>query len=192
MDQLLENSIMTDAELASLSLHNQEYFGILIERYEEKIRRYVRRITHVPHEDQEDILQNVFVKAYININGFNAKLSFNSWIYRIAHNEVIDWSRKETTRKKYGIYDHDDEVFNWTEDSTHFLKELDVRDQQVEVGKILGRLDIKYREILILRFMEGQSYRDMSDILKKPEGTIATLVNRAKKSFKEHYEEFTT
>jgi len=192
MDHLLENSIMTDTELAALSLYNQEYFGILIERYEEKLRRYVRRITYVSDEDQEDILQNVFLKAYINLNGFNKKLSFNSWIYRITHNEVIDWSRKEKTRKKYGYYDHDDELFTWTEDTQHFLKELDVRDRKVEVGKILERLDLKYREILVLRFMEGQSYRDMSDILKKPEGTIATLVNRAKQSFKEHYEEFTT
>ena len=192
MDELLKNSIMTDTELASLSLHNQEYFGILIERYEEKLRRYVRRITNVSNEDQEDILQNVFLKAYLNLNGFNSKLSFNSWIYRIAHNEVVDWSRKEKTRKKYGQCDFDDEVFTWTEDTQHFLEELNLRDRQVEVGKILGRLDMKYREILILRFMEGQSYRDMSDILKKPEGTIATLVNRAKQSFKEHYEEFTT
>ncbi len=188
MDQLLENSIMTDNELVSLSLTNPDYFGILVDRYEKKISRYIKRITNVSYEDQEDILQDVFLKTYINLHGFNKNLSFNSWIYRIAHNEIIDWSRREKTKIKYGKFDYEDDVFNWTQDAHHFLHKLDLRDQQKEIGTILNKLDIKYREVLILKFIEGQSYREISDILKKPEGTIATLINRAKKSFKYHYE----
>lgn len=191
MDQLLEKTIMTDNELVSLSLHSQEYFGILVERYEDKLRRYIRRITNINSEDQEDLLQDVFVKTYLNLNAFDNQLSFSSWIYRITHNEVVDWSRKESTRKKYGKYDYEDEVFTWTNDTQHFLQELDLRDQQIEIGKVLNQLDRKYREVLVLKFLEGQSYREISDILKKPEGTIATLINRAKKSFKEHYEQVT-
>ncbi|MFT7328144.1 MAG: RNA polymerase sigma-70 factor (ECF subfamily) [Crocinitomicaceae bacterium] len=181
---------MTDNELVSLSLINQEYFGILMGRYEFKLRRYVRRITNVNNEDQEDILQDIFLKTYLNLNGFNKTLSFSSWIYRITHNEVVDWSRKEKTRKKHGKYDYDDEIFNWTEDTQHFLNKLELQNQKKEIGTILNKLDVKYREVLVLKFIEDQSYREISDILKKPEGTIATLINRAKKSFKLHYETF--
>ncbi|MEA2112539.1 MAG: sigma factor-like helix-turn-helix DNA-binding protein, partial [Patescibacteria group bacterium] len=52
-----------------------------------------------------------------------------------------------------------------------------------EVFLMLSKIDIKYREVLILKFLEEKSYREMSDILRKPEGTIATLINRAKKEF---------
>lgn len=188
MDTSIKNLILTDNELVSLSLENQEYFGVLVERYEGKLSRYIRRITNVPIEDQEDILQNIFLKTYLNLNGFNKKLSFNSWVYRIAHNEIIDWSRREKIRIKYGKFDFEDEIFDWTADGQHFLQEFHALESQAEIGNILLQLEIKYREALVLKFIEGYSYREISDILKKPEGTIATLINRAKKSFKEHYE----
>ena len=79
-------------------------------------------------------------------------------------------------------------MFNWTLDGQDFLQELYLLESQKEVMDTLGSLTIKYREVLVLKFIEGYSYREMSDILKKPEGTIATLINRAKKSFKENYE----
>ena len=95
MVNTLNNCIYTDVELVGLSLENQQYFELLVDRYEKKLRRYIKRITYVTSEDQEDMLQNIFLKVYINLNGFNTDLSFNSWIYRIAHNEIIDWSRRE-------------------------------------------------------------------------------------------------
>ncbi len=188
MNSLLENSILTDNELVALSLSEQDYFGILIERYQNKLLRYVNRITNVSHEDAQDILQNIFIKAYINLHGFDRKLSFNSWIYRIAHNEVVDWSRKSKTKQKYGQIDYDDEVFDWTEDGQHFLKEFYAEEDRQELQRVLQQLPVKYREVLVLKFIEGYSYSEMSDILKKPEGTIGTLMNRAKKKLRELYE----
>jgi len=52
-----------------------------------------------------------------------------------------------------------------------------------KIFSVLEKMDIKYREVLILKFLEGKSYHEMSDILRKSEGTIATLINRAKKEF---------
>lgn len=179
---------MTDNELVELSKTSPDYFGILVERYEEKIKRYVLRITYVPKEDREDMLQNIFIKAYININSFNTELSFNSWIYRIAHNEVIDSARKAKTKIKYGHHDSDDEIFDWTADNNHFLKELEIQESKKHIEKIINQLDLKYKEVLYLRYIESYSYEEIGDMLKKPKGTIATLVNRAKKKFKEQYE----
>jgi RNA polymerase sigma-70 factor (ECF subfamily) len=65
----------TDEEIVVLSLKNQEFFTYLIERYEEKLFRYIRRISNTTQEDAEDILQESFLKCYRNLNGFDTKLS---------------------------------------------------------------------------------------------------------------------
>lgn len=188
MSTNLHKIIMSDAELVSASLANQEFFRVLVERYQEKIDRYIQRMTQVSREDKEDLLQNIFIKVYVNLNGFNNKLSFNSWIYRIAHNEIIDFSRKEKTKIKYGKYDYEDDIFCWIPGEKDFLMDIYADESRVEIAKVLQKIDLKYREVLVLKFIEGCSYQEMSDILKKPEGTIATRINRAKKIFKEYYE----
>ncbi len=55
-----------------------------------------------------------------------------------------------------------------------------------DINRMLNKLDKKYQEVLILKFLEGKSYKEISDILKKPMGTVATLVNRAKKQFRDN------
>ncbi|MDD5489902.1 MAG: sigma-70 family RNA polymerase sigma factor, partial [Candidatus Moranbacteria bacterium] len=77
----------TDEEMVALTLKNQDYFACLVERYEPKLMRYIRRISAATQEDAEDLLQDVFVKVYRNLNDFDQKLKFSSWIYRIAHNQ---------------------------------------------------------------------------------------------------------
>jgi RNA polymerase sigma-70 factor (ECF subfamily) len=73
-------------------------FGILIARFDKKLLRYISRFVFDINE-AEDILQNVFIKTYSNLNGFNFQYKFSSWIYRIAHNEVVNYIRKASKRK---------------------------------------------------------------------------------------------
>ena len=80
---------MPDEQLVQLSLNNQDYFYYLMKRYEIKLLRYIKRLTTVSPEEAKDIIQEIFIKVYRNLNGFNPKLKFSSWIYRIAHNEII-------------------------------------------------------------------------------------------------------
>lgn len=61
-------------------------------------------------------------------------------------------------------------------------------DNRELIEKILKRISVKYKEVLVLKFLENKDYREMSDILEKPMGSIATLVNRAKKQFKKELE----
>ncbi len=84
----------TDEEIITLVLSDKHYYAEIVLRYEEKLTRYVRRIAQLTLEELEDLLQDIFVKAYININGFNPTLSFSSWIYRITHNETMTLMRK--------------------------------------------------------------------------------------------------
>jgi len=75
----------------------------VVEKYEQKLMKYILRITSVDKEDAENILQEVFIKAYRNINSYNAKYSFSSWIYRIAHNHSLDFYRKYKNKLKVSL-----------------------------------------------------------------------------------------
>jgi RNA polymerase sigma-70 factor, ECF subfamily len=94
-----------DEELVLISISDQDAFSELIRRYEAKLFNYIKRISSLSKEDAEDILQEVFIKVYKNLNGFDVDLKFSSWIYRITHNEVITNFRKFSRKPK--IFDLD-------------------------------------------------------------------------------------
>ena len=188
MDKKPSYETMSDEQLVQLSLKDQNSFYYLIERYEPKILRYIKRITNISPEESEDLLQEIFIKVYRNLNRFNRKLKFSSWVYRIAHNEIINQYRKKKS------YSATIDLFTENDDTDHlagFIGEaLDIdndyisRENAEKVRAALAKLPDKYREVLILRYFEDQSYKEISDILRKPAGTVATLINRAKSKFR--------
>lgn len=173
-----------DEELVRLVLEDQDYFLYLINRYEGKILRYIRRMTNVRQEEAEDILQDIFIKVYKNINSFNNDFKFSSWIFRIARNEIISNFRKISSRPQL-VNDEDNFFLNNLVSELEVTKELDQELLKKDIQYILNNLDNKYREVLILKFLEEKDYNEMSDILKKPVNTIGVLINRAKKKFLE-------
>ena len=173
----------TDEELVSLVLEDQDYFLYLVRRYEQKLFRYIARISSLSQDDIEDVLQDIFIKVYKNLNNFDTDLRFSSWVYRITHNEVISNYRKYKNKAKIISFDKDGEFIKNIGDELDIERDINLDELKKETFSILGKMDIKYREVLILKFLEEKSYREMSDILRKPEGTIATLINRAKKEF---------
>lgn len=183
MDIRQDVNLKTDEELVQLILDNQSYFSFLMERYEKKLLAYILRISNVSYQEAEDILQEVFIKVYQNLNDFDLDLKFSSWIYRITHNQVISNYRKRRSRDKDLAIDIDDaELENFASD-LDIIHDLDAKFLRDNIFKILDSLDIKYREVLVLKFLEEKNYREISDIIKKPMGTVATLINRAKKAF---------
>lgn len=174
----------TDEELVVLILKDQDYFLYLMERYEKKLLRYIRRISYASIEEAEDILQEVFIKVYQNLNNFDLSLKFSSWIYRITRNQVISNYRKSKTRPQIVILDQNNSFLENLASDLDLDKEIDLKDFQDKIRHILGKLEIKYREVLILKFLEEKDYREISDILQKPMGTVGSLINRAKKQLK--------
>lgn len=177
-----------DALLVQKSLDKSEEFGRIIEKYQEPLRRYIRRMARPSKDDLEILLQDIFIKTYENLNDFDQSLTFSSWIYRIAHNESIDFLRK---KKKFGpslddaTYDDDTVALAETIASdTDIAKEVDKEYIKKSIIAVLEDLEPKYRSVLVLKFLEEKDYEDISDILRKPPGTVATLIHRAKKEFK--------
>lgn len=174
----------SDEEIVSLAIHNPDYFYFLVKRYESKILRYITRISGLSKIDGEDLLQEVFLSVYKNLNDFDKSLKFSSWIYRIARNKVIDNWRKIESRPKL-VYSLEKEIFENFVSDINMANDLNKEYENKIISEVLAKLDEKYREVLILKFLEEKSYEEISDILKKPMGTVATLINRAKKNFKE-------
>lgn len=171
-----------DNKLVKLSLQNQEYFYCLILRYEDRLLRYIRRISSSSKEDAEDILQEVFISVYKNLNDFDNKLKFSSWIYRIAHNQTIShWRKIQSRPKTISGDDENNSLFDFIAGDDDILKIIERKCSAKHIREVIFNLDDKYKDVLVLRFLEDKDYKEISDILKKPMGTVATLINRAKK-----------
>lgn len=178
----------TDEELVKLSLENQGDFFYIMKRYEDRLFRYVRRISNFGTEEIEDILQVVFIKVYRNLNSFDladSEVKFSSWIYRITHNHVISEFRKKKVRPEYFSGEINEELLNNLVSNLDLARDTDLKYLKKNINKILAGLDQKYGEVLILKFLEEKDYKEISDILKKPMGTVATLINRGKKQFRQ-------
>ena len=175
---------LTDNELVKRTLSKPDYFGCIVERYEKKLLRYILRLSAISSEDAEDVLQDVFLTVYKNLNDFDGDLKFSSWIYRITHNKVVSLWRKSKNRP--AVFKNEDNLtlFDDIVDKENVLEELMEKDMIREVERVLKKMKREYAEVLVLKFLEDKSYTEISDILKKPMGTVATLINRAKKEFR--------
>ena len=169
----------SDAALIELAIKNPESFGILMERYQGPLFHYIRRIAQLPKEDTEDLLQEVFIKIYQKLNEYNDELKFSSWAYRIAHNHIIDYFRKTSARPRTNSLE-EDEWEKIIHSSIHLAKDIADKDCVEKIKSCIGKLPIRHREALILRFIEEKEYEEIMDILKKPKGSVATLIRRGK------------
>lgn len=170
----------TDAEIVELSKTNPDVFEEIVIRYQDRLFYYVRRISYFDKEDTEDILQEVFIKVYKNLNGFDQSMKFSTWIYQITHNTVIDAIRKKQARPQ-GANLEDEELLKIFKSGIDVEKEAIGNDQLEKIKEIINDLPLKYREVLVLRFLEEKSYEEIMDIIKKPKGTVAALINRGRK-----------
>ncbi len=157
----------TDEEIVALSLENQEFFLHIIKRYKQKLFRYILRISNIDPEEAEDVLQEVFMKVYQNLNDFDDSLKFSSWIYRITHNQVISNFRKIKARPQKATFDLDDDIVKNIASELNLIKDFDAKILQTSIAQVLDKMNPKYKEVLVLKFLEEKSYIEISDIIKK-------------------------
>lgn len=161
---------------------HSEIYDEIVKRYEKKLFSYIYRLVG-NREEAEDILQNVFVKAYRNIKTFDIERKFSSWIYRIAHNEAINFLKKRNKRK----------LISWEDISTSKDKmetksaerspgDIWIREEsRLQIKKALGYLPEKYQKVLLLRYFSEKSYEEIGKAIGSPVNTVGTLISRAKK-----------
>ena len=154
-----------------------EAFGELMERYQSKLARYARKFVS-DSDESKDIVQEVFVKAFENLQSFDATRRFSPWIYRIAHNEFVNALKKRSRGPVFGL--DLDVVFPHLTAPERADEGALERDLRRELEEYLAELDPKYREPLVLYYFEGLSYKDMADILRIPTSTVGVRLARGK------------
>lgn len=173
---------LTDEALARLVQEGDaERFGELVERYQAKLLRYGRRFL-AGREDIEDIVQDVFLKAYGNIRGFDTERSFSSWIYRIAHNAFVNKLRMNS-RARFLLGDIDTLVAHPSYEEPA-IAERDAEIMREAVREGIDALPPLYGEVLILYYLEELPYKDIAEVLRIPVGTVGIRISRAKQMLK--------
>lgn len=155
---------------------DKEAFGFLVDRYEQKLLRYGRKFL-AQKEEIQDMVQNVFISAYQNILGFDVTQKFSSWIYRIAHNAFVNALRKSKT--DFILIDFDTLLSH----PVYEDPDMDLREQKETrelIDKWLEEIPSKYREVLVLHYLEDLPYKDISEILEVPMGTVGVRIKRGK------------
>lgn len=177
MDNL---TLYSDEELVSLSLQDKRFFAEIVNSYEAKLRAYVYRLANLSREDTEDLLQDIFMKVYLNLNSFDQDLKFSSWIYRIAHNETMGFFRYRKIRPQGHTIHESEELLATLASELNLMKDIEARDSAENLNRCIAELPQQYRDIIVLKFFEHKTYDEISDILALPQGTVATRINRAK------------
>jgi len=174
------NLKLTDEELVELAKKNPDNFEALVVRYQGRLFYFVKRISYFSSEEIEDVLQETFIKVYRNLNGFDRDMKFSTWIYQITRNCAIDAMRKKRVRPQ-NVQLEDQELVAIFRSSVDIESEAIMKESFNKIKNIINKLPFKYREVMILRFLEEKSYEEIMDIVKKPKGTVAALISRGRK-----------
>lgn len=166
---------------------DQNAYGEIVELYKDKVFQLCYRILGNRHE-AEDIAQEAFIRAYVNIRKFNPTRKFSTWLYRIATNLCID-----RIRKKKPDYYLDAEVPG-TEGLTMYSQvAIDTRMPEEEVESLelqeaiqseILKLPEKYRSVIVLKYIEELPLQEISDILEIPLGTVKTRIHRGREALR--------
>ncbi|MFH1465357.1 MAG: sigma-70 family RNA polymerase sigma factor [Pseudomonadota bacterium] len=161
-------------------------FRGLVERFQSRIYSHVYGMIR-NREEARDLTQETFVKAFRNMNGFRGESSFTTWLYRIASNVTIDHIRKHS-RMRVGGYD--DQVAikeegdgRWEPDHLRRSPGRDLERQQLyqRVMDAMQTLPPDQRQVVLLREIEGFSYKEIAEAMGIPEGTVMSRLFYARK-----------
>ena len=152
-------------------------FEILIKKHQGMVYNYLYKMT-LSKEDSEDITQEVFIKAYNNLYKFEKRSNFSTWVFRITINTLNTHFRY---KKDYDL-NKEEQIINLHCDSKDIPEEaLELKEKNKEVFKILDSLNLEQKNAIVLKYIEGFSYREIGEILGINEDSAKMKVHRAKR-----------
>ena len=162
----------------------QRAFNKVMRHYSQPLYWQIRQMV-VDHENTNDILQETFIKAWININHFRGDAKLSTWLYKIAINESITFLNKERNKQTTSIDDEDSFLINNLQADDWF----DGNDLQLELQKAINRLPEKQRLVFNMRYFDEMKYEDMSEILGTSVGALKASYHHAAKKIEEFFSE---
>ena len=185
-----EQSQRENAAIArGLKSQDPELLDHLIELYQHRLLRYLLFLTG-KREVAEDLFQETWMRVLLRGSQFNGKARFDTWLFTIARNLVIDLSRKRTMASLDEMSDISEEgrAFEIATDGPSPLDEFQIREDRAEVAEVLLKLETNYREVLVLRFHEELSLEEIASVTKAPLSTVKSRLYRGLAALKPEIE----
>ena len=161
-------------------------YDTLVTRHRGRIFAMIRNMIH-QEADAWDLSQEVFIKAWHALPRFEARARFSTWLYRIAHNVVYDWTRK---RKIESVGELNDEIFERERiDSASFTTPAGGEspddlmahgELRVKIEVALGKLSEEHREVVLLKDVQGLSYKEIAEVMATSIGTVMSRLYYAR------------
>ena len=151
-------------------------FTQIIKKYQEKLYWHVRRMV-VEHEDANDILQNMFVKVWRNLDNFREDSQLYTWLYRIATNECLTFLEQQKKRSALSLSDDGSQLIN----KIHADKYFDANKLEWKLQLAIQKLPEKQRAVFNLRYYNEMPYQQMSKVLETSEGALKASYHHAVK-----------
>jgi len=169
-------------------------FDELVVKYTPRLYGLVYNMTS-NHEDTNDLLQDVFSKAYKSIRGFRGKSSFYTWIHSIAVNMTLNFLKKRGRRFNLSLDDVDASIQNDKEfleltQSTSPVREADLSELQVRLNEAMMKLSDEHRAVVTMFHIQGMPHAEISKILRVSEGTVRSRLFYANRQLQNYLEEF--
>ena len=185
MNQQVAHKELSDAEVIRLYLETQqsEYFSLLYQRYASKVFGKCLSILK-DYDEAKDAVQEIFVKIMTNLASFGERAQFSTWIYSITYNYCIDVIRKKKKEKRLFTDDIERVPDVAAEDvPDEFLLAMEVK----RLKTILELLPQGDRMVLLMKYQDEMSIRDISEVLEKTESAVKMKIKRAKHKAQELY-----
>jgi RNA polymerase sigma-70 factor (ECF subfamily) len=192
MDEPLEPN---DDELVSRTQAGDvAAFDKLVVRYSPRLYGLVYNMTS-NHEDTNDLLQDVFAKAFRSIRGFRRQSSFYTWIHSIATNMTINFLKKRNRRRSVSLDDEDSHVENNRDyieaaSNTDPRREANLSELQKRLNEAMNKLSHDHRAVVTMFDIQGIPHAEIAKILKVSEGTVRSRLFYAHRQLQNYLEEF--
>ncbi len=169
-------------------------FDQLVIKYSPRLYGLVYNMTS-NHEDTNDLLQDIFSKAYKSIRGFRGKSSFYTWVHSIAVNMTLNFLKKRGRRFHLSLDDvdasiqNDKEFLELTQTSSP-VREADLSELQRRLNEAMMKLSDEHRAVVTMFHIQGMPHAEISKILKVSEGTVRSRLFYANRQLQNYLEEF--
>ncbi len=176
-----------------LKQQSPEMLDELIELYQHRLLRYLLFLTG-KREVAEDIFQETWMRVLLRGSQYNGKARFDTWLFTIARNLVIDLSRKRTMASLDEMSEcgEDERPFEIAVSGPSPLEQFQSRENCAEVSEVLLKLEPNYREVLVLRFYEELSLDEIATMTKAPLSTVKSRLYRGLAALKPEMEQLRT
>lgn len=163
----------------------EEAFRLLLKKYQQKIYWHVRRLV-IDHDDADDIVQDVFIKVWKNLENFRENAQLYTWIYRIATNESITFLNKKKQRAQISL---EDESAAYLTDSLSEGSHFNGNRAQQKLQEALLTLPEKQRLVFNMKYFDDLKYEEISEILGTSVGGLKASYHIAVKKIEQYFNE---